>query len=218
MEGVLNFKFRKVFTVSYSNITDTTSLPTTALDGKSLTVTFTNSPPNGVTVKMNNEDYTDFTYTNHILTIQNVTGDIQITGTNGEVVISNGTTTITNNDVNGMTFDEFTNTTFYYVNNSGSSIKSIAFTVTANVIGSGNQYLYPTIVYNGTTKTTNTAAYLQATSSSNAQDVTSRSVSMNVNPRLADQTEFTLKFDNRQTNTRITVNYIVSYTMTITYQ
>ncbi len=214
LDAVLNFKFRKVYNITYTNITMDQTYPTTALEGKNLVINFVNPAPDALAITMNGESYTGFTYTNHTLTIQNVTGDISIEGTIQVIEFTSTTNSITNTDVNGMTLDEFTSTTFNLVNNSERKIKSITITITANMSGSGSQYLTPTIIYDGTTKTTSIS--LKSTSQT-PHDVTAKSVSMNLQPRIQNGTEFTLNFTGTP-STSATVYYIVSYTITANYQ
>ena len=80
--------------------------------------------------------------------------------------------------------------------------------------GSGSQYLTPTVIYDGTTKTTSIS--LKSTSQT-PHDVTAKSVSMNLQPRIQNGTEFTLNFTGTP-STSATVYYIVSYTITANYQ
>lgn len=214
LDAVLNFKFRKVYNITYTNITMNQTYPTTALEGKNLVINFVNPAPDALEITMNGESYTGFTYTNHTLTIQNVTGDISIEGTVQVIEFTSTTNSITNTDVNGMTLDEFTSTTFNLVNNSERKIKSITITITANMSGSGSQYLTPRVTYDGTTKTTSIS--LKSTSQT-PHDVTAKSVSMNLQPRIENGTEFTLNFTGTP-STSATVYYIVSYTITANYQ
>ena len=214
LDAVLNFKFRKVYNITYTNITMDQTYPTTALEGKNLVINFVNPAPDALAITMNGESYTGFTYTNHTLTIQNVTGDISIEGTIQVIEFTSTTNSITNTDVNGMTLDEFTSTTFNLVNNSERKIRSITITITANMSGSGSQYLTPTVIYDGTTKTTSIS--LKSTSQT-PHDVTAKSVSMNLQPRIQNGTEFTLNFTGTP-STSATVYYIVSYTITANYQ
>ena len=214
LDAVLNFKFRKVYNITYTNITMDQTYPTTALEGKNLVINFVNPAPDTLAITMNGESYTGFTYTNHTLTIQNVTGDISIEGTIQVIEFTSTTNSITNTDVNGMTLDEFTSTTFNLVNNSERKIRSITITITANMSGSGSQYLTPTVIYDGTTKTTSIS--LKSTSQT-PHDVTAKSVSMNLQPRIQNGTEFTLNFTGTP-STSATVYYIVSYTITANYQ
>lgn len=90
LNSYLNFKYKKGYAITYSNITNTTNYPSLILEGNTLTVTFSNDIPDDVKVfgLTSNTEYvkgTDFTYTNNTLTFTNVTEplDIQKTAVQG---------------------------------------------------------------------------------------------------------------------------------------
>ena len=81
--GLLNFSFKKIYSITYTNITNN-SYPTTIAHGENLVVTFTGDiPPNvAVTGTTSHTTYvkgTDFTYANNTLTFNNVTENLEIT-------------------------------------------------------------------------------------------------------------------------------------------
>ena len=83
LNSYLNFRFKKGYAITYSNITNTANYPSLILEGNTLTVTFSNDIPDDVSVTglTTNTEYvknTDFTYINNTLTFTNVTEPLDI--------------------------------------------------------------------------------------------------------------------------------------------
>lgn len=88
LNSYINFSFKKNHTITYHNITGETNLMENILDGETYSYTFT-SPPDLISVTMGETILTkdtDFTYTNGVLTIPNVTDNLTITGEKNTVV------------------------------------------------------------------------------------------------------------------------------------
>lgn len=79
----LNFDFRVMHMVTYSGITGYSTQE--IIDGDNLIVDFGSNAPNAINVSGTSPYVlnTDYTYTNGILTVQNVTENITVTGANG---------------------------------------------------------------------------------------------------------------------------------------
>ena len=79
LESILNFKYRKIYSVTYQDFSSTVNYPTYAIDGESLIVSFgTLDTP--IEVKKSNSimSSSEYTYNNYTLTINNVNGNINI--------------------------------------------------------------------------------------------------------------------------------------------
>lgn len=77
LNSYVNFSFKKMYSVTYDNIEG--NYQNYALDGENFIVNFSDKNYDELSVKMNGEEYNNFTYENKILTINNVTGNIVIT-------------------------------------------------------------------------------------------------------------------------------------------
>ena len=109
LNSFIKFDFKKLFNITYTNITQQSSYPTTVVEGGTLTVTFANNnaPEDiqvvGSTTSTTYTKGTDFTYNNRTLTFNNVTEDLQVVGVDSsgnipcltegtDVLLWNGTT------------------------------------------------------------------------------------------------------------------------------
>ena len=79
INDTINFSFAQVANVTYNNVSDSTSLPNKAIVGDTFTTKITKENK-VLLIKMNNKILLEgeYTYTNNTLTINNVTGDIEI--------------------------------------------------------------------------------------------------------------------------------------------
>ncbi len=75
---LLKLDFEEVYTITYKNIIGT--YQNEILKGDNLNIDFSSNAPSDVLVDMNNSSISDFTYENGHLLINNVTGNIIITG------------------------------------------------------------------------------------------------------------------------------------------
>lgn len=73
---VANFNFQPFYSVTYTDI-EGEGYPTEILGGETLTVDFGDSSPN-IKVKINNIETTNYTYENGVLTLPNVSGNVEI--------------------------------------------------------------------------------------------------------------------------------------------
>ena len=105
LDSILNFKFKKLYNVTYNNISNTDDLPVYGIENETLTIDFSELDYYYFAIFMGenklvlNEDYT---FENRILEIFNVNGDLKI-GTFGAV--TNGLITLAN---------QYTNTSSIY--------------------------------------------------------------------------------------------------------
>lgn len=79
LNSYIKFCFSKAHLVKYKNLTGN-NLPEYVIDGEDLSITFTDNIPVEVQVYCDDILVTDYTYSNNILTITNVTGEIKIVG------------------------------------------------------------------------------------------------------------------------------------------
>ncbi len=93
LNSYINFKFKKGYSITYSNINNTSNYPSLILDGNTLNVTFvTDIPDNikitGTTTNTIYERNTNYTYINGVLIFNNVTENLLIekisSGSGGE--------------------------------------------------------------------------------------------------------------------------------------
>ena len=127
------------YSVTYVDITGSGNYTNTAVGGTTFTLTFT-TPPSGVSVTMGGNTLTEnvgYTYSNGVITIPNVSGNIVITGVSGNTVVEDNTTTtydpdnippsttVTYNAISGHprveTDDSGNITSFEYTNSSSSN-------------------------------------------------------------------------------------------------
>ena len=74
----LNFDFRRIYTITYDNITNN-GYPTTIMEKEDLNITFTKSIPGRINLYINGLRYkTGFTYINGVFALKNVTGNVTI--------------------------------------------------------------------------------------------------------------------------------------------
>lgn len=111
-----DFDFGTIFNVTYNNVSDTTNLPTNIIEGDTYQATIDIGNTNLV-VKMNDElltKDTDYTYTNNLLVIPNVDGDITITLNDRTVmedkIISDNTTSNDDSELPKFDLDNMTDT------------------------------------------------------------------------------------------------------------
>lgn len=78
LNSLLNFDVSREHSITYKNLTGT--YPSSIADGEDLIVNFTSEHPETLTVKIDGEATTNYTYSNYILTIEDVTGDVEIIG------------------------------------------------------------------------------------------------------------------------------------------
>lgn len=93
---VLDFVYKPAYTVSYVNISGT-NLPTSVLEGNTLTVNFGSSAPTISSVKMGGVETQGYTYTGGNFALANVTGNVIINSVNFEdmdLPITDGVTEI----------------------------------------------------------------------------------------------------------------------------
>ena len=103
------FSIRPVVTIEASEIGN--EYPLEVLGGEDLTITFSGNAPSGVIVKIGDEEITDYTYSNGVLTIENVNGNVEIIKDEPIVLaqyitdLYNNSTTKTNSlEVDGITY------------------------------------------------------------------------------------------------------------------
>ena len=82
LNSYLNFKFKKLYNVTYNNI-DNNDYPTKAIDGEDLTITFVSDIPDDVNV----EGSCTKKYENGVLTISNISSDLTISNEEGTTLI-----------------------------------------------------------------------------------------------------------------------------------
>ena len=99
--GLINLSFKKILSVTYVDITTTSSHPTTTLQGETFTVTFTGTTPRtlprdlvveGVSSNTTYVKDTNYTYSGGVLTFNNVTEDLRITNKFANVINTTATT------------------------------------------------------------------------------------------------------------------------------
>ena len=73
LNAAINFKFSKLYTITYESITNN-GYPSTTYEGENLSITFTNPIPAGVSVS----GAESYSYTSPVLTITNVQSDLLI--------------------------------------------------------------------------------------------------------------------------------------------
>ena len=110
LNSYINFRFKKGYSITYTNITTQSNYPTLVLDGENLSVTFSGDVPSdikviGLTTSTEYVSGTNYTYNNGVLTFNNVSENLEIRkvssvtpGVPVEEVIENNdgsTTTIT---------------------------------------------------------------------------------------------------------------------------
>ena len=76
----LNFNFKKKYTISYNNLSNTTNYPKEIYEEGTLIVDLTPSNVNTIHVYANGIDFEDYVFENNILTINNVTSNLTIQG------------------------------------------------------------------------------------------------------------------------------------------
>ena len=74
---VLDFNFQPFYTVTYTDITNN-DYPTEILGGNTLTVNFGESAPSQLILKMGNIEINDYTYENGVLTVPNVSDNVEV--------------------------------------------------------------------------------------------------------------------------------------------
>lgn len=157
----------ETYTILYSNIENSANYPSSVIKNAQLQITFTGNIPDSLTITIDGIQFTGFTYTNGILTISNVTGNLIITG-----VYSGYNKTIESTDVvsktyvysadlNNMNIATFLDTEFNFTNNSGRTISKIALKLYFSSDSTTSQYVYPKIQYNNTTKSPNGATSIK---------------------------------------------------------
>lgn len=209
-----------VYSVTYNNITLDNTEPTTIIANTNYSHTFTNAPSR-VTVTMGGNtltENTDFTYSNGQLIINNVTGNLVITGAAGNnytiIVDSNNQSAVTF-DIQTMSLQDFLDQDFKIINNTGRQIKKISIEFSLMVRkgeGGGNQLITPKLTTpNGTTSLT--AVKINANS---ATPTLFTSQARSTNAKLANGAEATINFDGTITN-NIIVDNMVSLKLTFTY-
>lgn len=95
--GLINLLFKKVYSITYTNITNN-NYPITIAHGENLAITFTGDVPSNliITGTTSNTTYvngTDYTYNNGILTFNNVTENLEIAKSSSSVIHDTTTTT-----------------------------------------------------------------------------------------------------------------------------
>lgn len=78
---VLNFKFGRIFNITYYNISNSDNFPTEIIEGDILNINILNKEDYLLKIFMNNkllQNGSDYQYTNNNLIITNVSGDIQV--------------------------------------------------------------------------------------------------------------------------------------------
>ena len=150
LNSYINFIFKKVYTVSYENITnnDYTNI---ALDGTNLIIEFKDPAPTPITVYMSDAKIENYTYENGILTIPNINGNIRIFGINSndyEYIIEDGTTSLTNSGIsetNPVQVSDFLNMEFKGINSSPQTISTVNMLITYTGSTGATQSLNVTI-------------------------------------------------------------------------
>lgn len=220
LDSKINLGFAPNHTITYTNITDN-GYQSNIAEGLSYTNTFTNDVPDSVEVTMGGTpltENTDFTYNSGTLTIPNVTGDLTINGISRNPFDNTVTADNTSFIFENMTYDELLAQDFSFINDSGKTIKRVNVRITATVrkTGSGstgNQYIYPKLIYNNTTSSLMSVSI--STTSSDSRQVTSNLGYISKN--ITNGSNFVLDFTESSRSTIITIDSIDKVEVTFTF-
>lgn len=147
LDNIYTLEDQQIYEVTYTNINNN-NYPTQVINGRTLTVDFAKSAPVYIIVKVNNEATTDYTYQNGVVTISDVSGNIEIIN-NSEIITftANGTKYEAYED---MTWEMFINSNFNSSNLfkiSGSKVFiDLNWACVNTYIGIGSVYEAPTNV------------------------------------------------------------------------
>ena len=95
---VVDFSFQPYYTVTYTDITNN-GYPTEVMHGETLTVNLGDNAPEELIITMNGKEVASYTYSNGILTIFDITGDVGIRERIAETYASSTSTLVVENTV-----------------------------------------------------------------------------------------------------------------------
>ena len=159
LESYLNISFKKKYTITYTNLNNTTTYPTEIFEGNTLVLDLTNSNPMDVHIYINNNISEEYTFINKVLTIENVTGNITIQGTSDNhydvpVTENDNQFTVLDETTSGnqISINDLFNVETAGINGSSKTITRIDVIISYTSTTGSKQSVVSTLTHNNTTQ------------------------------------------------------------------